>query len=210
VLVSTGRVPNCAQLGLENTQVKLDPKGFIRVNAQCQSDEPTIYAIGDVVGGALLAHKAAREARHAVEAITRGASAPEDLVIPAVVFTDPEIAWCGLTENEAKEKNISVFVARFPWTASGRALTLDRTDGLTKLILDSRSERILGAGIVGSGAGELIGECVLAIQMEAKAKDLARATHPHPTLSETLMESAEVFYGHATHAPPREKPPNQI
>lgn len=199
VLVSVGRVPNCKDLGLENTKVALDEKGFIRVNSQRQTSDPAIYAIGDVAGGALLAHKASKEARIAVEAITGESSAFEDIVMPAVVFTDPEVAWCGLTETEAKEKRITVQVARFPWAASGRALTLDRPDGLTKLIIEPESERILGVGIVGHGAGELISEGVLAVQMGATARDLAESVHPHPTLSETLMECAEVFYGFPTH-----------
>lgn len=199
VLVSVGRVPNCKDLGLENTKVTLDEKGFIQVNTQRQTVDPVIYAIGDVVGGALLAHKAAKEARIAVEAMTGESSAFEDVVIPAVVFTDPEVAWCGLTEAEAKEKGMQVQVARFPWAASGRALTLDRTDGLTKLIIEPETERILGVGVVGAGAGELIGEGVLAVQMGATARDIAESVHPHPTLSETLMECAEVFYGYPTH-----------
>ena len=199
VLVSVGRLPNCKDLGLENTKVALDEKGFIRVNGQRQTSDPAIYAIGDVAGGALLAHKAAKEARIAVEAITGESSAFEGIVMPAVVFTDPEVAWCGLTEAEAKEKGIAVQVARFPWAASGRALTLDRPDGLTKLIIEPESERILGVGIVGHGAGELISEGVLAVQMGATARDLAESVHPHPTLSETLMECAEVFYGFPTH-----------
>ena len=199
VLVSVGRLANCKDLGLENTKVALDEKGFIRVNGQRQTSDPAIYAIGDVVGGALLAHKASKEARIAVDAITGEESAFEDIVIPAVVFTDPEVAWCGLTETEAKEKGITVQVARFPWAASGRALTLDRPDGLTKLIIEPETERILGVGIVGHGAGELISEGVLAVQMGATARDLAESVHPHPTLSETLMECAEVFYGFPTH-----------
>ena len=206
VLVSVGRLPNCKDLGLENTKVALDEKGFIRVNGQRQTSDPAIYAIGDVAGGALLAHKAAKEARIAVEAITGESSAFEGIVIPAVVFTDPEVAWCGLTETEAKEKGIVVQVARFPWAASGRALTLDRPDGLTKLIIEPETERILGVGIVGHGAGELISEGVLAVQMGATARDLAESVHPHPTLSETLMECAEVFYGFPTHTlPPKRR-----
>lgn len=200
VLVSVGRAPNCKDLGLENTKVETDDQGFIKVNAQRRSGDPAIYAIGDVVGGALLAHKAAREARIAVEAIVGEASSFENVVIPAVVFTDPEVAWCGLTEAEAKEKGIAVHVAKFPWTASGRALTLDRTDGVTKLVIEPESERILGVGIAGVGAGELIGEGVVAIEVGATARDLADCVHPHPTLSETLMECAEVFYGYATHS----------
>lgn len=199
VLVAVGRVPNCSDIGLENTKVSRDEKGFIQVNEQQQTSDPTVYAIGDVVGGVLLAHKASKEARIAVDVITGEPNAFENIVIPAVVFTDPEVAWCGLTESEAREKGIQIEVARFPWSASGRALTFDRPDGLTKLIIEPGTERILGVGIAGAGAGELISEGVLAVEMGATVKDLAESIHPHPTLSETLMESAEVFYGEATH-----------
>src|SRR6266550_1333997 len=199
VLVSVGRVPNLADLGLENTKVTKDDKGFIQCNAQQQTEDPNIYAVGDVNGGTLLAQRAFKEAKIAVEAMLGEASAFENVVIPAVVFTDPEVAWCGLTETEAKQKNIEVKIARFPWGASGRALTLDRPDGLTKLIIEPETERILGVGIVGVGAGELISEGVLAVEMGATARDLADSVHPHPTLSETLMEAAESFYGTATH-----------
>jgi len=199
VLVSVGRAPNYSDLGLENTRVTKDDKGFIKCNPQQQTDDPDIYAIGDVNGGALLAHRASKEARIAVEAILGEASAFENVVVPAVVYTDPEVAWCGLTETEAKQNQIDVKVAKFLWGASGRALTLDRPDGLTKLIIDPDKERILGVGIVGVGAAELISEGALAIEMGATARDLAETVHPHPTLSETLMEAAEVFYGTATH-----------
>jgi dihydrolipoamide dehydrogenase len=200
VLVSVGRAPNYGDLGLENTKVTKDDKGFIKCNSQQQTDDPNIYAVGDVNGGALLAHRASREARIAVESILGEQSAFENIVIPAVVYTDPEVAWCGLTEAEAKEKGIEIRVAKFLWGASGRALTLDRTDGLTKLIIDPETERILGVGIAGFGAGELISEGVLAVEMAATARDIADSVHPHPTLSETLMEAAESFYGTATHA----------
>lgn len=206
VLVSVGRVPNCDDLGLENTKVERDDKGFIKVNQRQQTADPAIYAIGDIAGGVLLAHKASKEARIAVEAMSGEASVFDQIVMPAVVFTEPEVAWCGLTEAEAKAKGITVEVARFSWAASGRALTFDRTDGLTKLIIDPESERILGVGIVGHGAGELIGEGVVAVEMGATARDLSESVHPHPTLSETLMECAEVFYGHATHTFARRKP----
>lgn len=205
VLVAVGRVPNCDDLGLKNTKVQRDDKGFIKVDEKQRTDDPNIYAIGDVAGGVMLAHKAAKEARVAVEVISGEASAFDRIVIPAVVFTDPEVAWCGLTEAEAKEQGREIEVAKFPWGASGRALALDRTDGLTKLIIDPETERVLGVGIVGHGAGELIGEGVLAVEMGATARDLAESVHPHPTLSETLMEAAEVFYGHPTHTMPRKK-----
>jgi dihydrolipoamide dehydrogenase len=205
VLVAVGRVPNAEDLGLENTKVSLDDKGFIRVNDKQQTTDPSIYAIGDIAGGVLLAHKASKEARIAVEVIVGEDSAFTNITIPAVVFTDPELAWCGLTEAEAKAKGIEVKIAKFPWAASGRALSFDRTDGLTKLVVDPDTERVLGVGIVGVGAGELISEGVLAVEMGATAKDLALTVHPHPTLSETLMEAAEAFYGHATHTFVRKK-----
>lgn len=199
VLVSVGRAPNYSDLGLQNTKVTKDDKGFIKCNSQQQTDDPHIYAVGDVNGGTLLAHRASREARVAVESMLGENSAFDNIVIPAVVYTDPEVAWCGLTETEAKEKGIEVRVAKFLWGASGRALTLDRTDGLTKLIIEPGSERVLGVGIAGVGAGELISEGVLAVEMGATARDIAASVHPHPTLSETLMEAAESFYGTATH-----------
>jgi dihydrolipoamide dehydrogenase len=206
VLVAVGRAPNCEDLGLENTKVTRDEKGFILVNAKQQTEDPAIYAIGDAAGGVLLAHKASREARVAVEVITGQDSSFSNVIIPAVVFTDPELAWCGLTEAEAQQQGRKIEVAKFPWVASGRALSFDRTDGLTKLIIDPETERIRGVGIVGAGAGELIAEGVLAVEMGATAKDLALSVHPHPTLSETLMEAAEVFYGHATHTLVRKRP----
>ena len=198
VLVSVGRVPNYTDLGLEGTGVTKDEKGFIKTNPQQQTDDRHIYAIGDVSGGVLLAHRAAKQARIAVESILGEASAFENIVIPAVVYTDPEVAWCGLTETEAKQKGIEIKVAKFLWGASGRALTLDRPDGLTKLIIEPETERVLGVGVVGAGASELISEGVLAVEMAATARDIADSVHPHPTLSETLMEAAEVFYGTAT------------
>jgi dihydrolipoamide dehydrogenase len=199
VLVSVGRVPNSGDLGLENTKVERDDKGFIKVNTRLETTDPNICAIGDIAGGLLLAHKASKEARICVEAICGEASEWDRVVVPAVVFTDPEVAWCGLTEAEAAAKNQKVEIARFPWGASGRAQTFDRPDGLTKLVIDGESERILGVGIVGHGAGELISEGVLAVEMGATVRDLAETVHPHPTLSETLMEAAEAFYGHSSH-----------
>jgi dihydrolipoamide dehydrogenase len=199
VLVSVGRKPNSEIPGLDKTQVNLGPRGFIQVNKQLQTNDPAIYAIGDVVGEPMLAHKASHEGRTAVEAIAGHKVAFEPNAIPAVIFTDPEIAWAGLTETQAQKENREIKVAKFPWGASGRAMTLDRTEGMTKLIIDPQTERVLGMGIVGAGAGELIAEGVLAIEMSAVAKDIALTIHPHPTLSETVMESAEVFFGASTH-----------
>ena len=198
VLVSVGRKPNSEIPGLEKTQIKVGQRGFIQVNKQLQTDDPAIYAIGDVVGEPMLAHKAMHEGRTAAEAIAGHKVAFEPNAIPAVVFTDPEVAWCGLTETEAQKQNREVKITRFPWAASGRAMTIDRTEGMTKLIIDPQTERVLGVGIVGAGAGELIAEGVQAIEMGALAKDIALTIHPHPTLSETLMNSAEVFFGTST------------
>jgi dihydrolipoamide dehydrogenase len=199
VLVAVGRRPNSEGLGLDNTRVDVDEQGFVRVDAQLRTAEPTVFAIGDVVGQPMLAHKASHEGRVAVEAIAGHKVAFDPAAIPAVVFTDPEVAWCGLTETEAKRDGRKVTVARFPWAASGRAKTLGRDDGMTKLIVDPETERILGVGIVGPGAGELIAEGVLAVEMAALATDLKLSIHPHPTLSETVMEAAEVFFGQSTH-----------
>ncbi|MGE3309700.1 MAG: dihydrolipoyl dehydrogenase [Limisphaerales bacterium] len=199
VLVAVGRKPSEVDLGLDNTRVTRDDRGFVKVNESLQTEDPAIHAIGDLVGGAMLAHKAAKEARLAVNAIVGDTSPHREFVVPAVVFTEPELAWCGLTEAEAKVKGMEVEVAKFPWGASGRALTFDRPDGLTKLVIEPGTERILGVGLVGHGAGELIGEGVVAVEMGATVSDLAECVHPHPTLSETLMEAAESYFGHATH-----------
>jgi len=198
VLVSVGRKPNSEIAGLETTQVRVNSRGFIEVNKQLQTADPYIYAIGDVVGEPMLAHKASHEGRVAAESITGHKVAFEPNAIPAVVFTDPEVAWCGLTETQAEKENREIKVAKFPWGASGRAITLDRPEGMTKLLVDPQTERVLGVGIVGAGAGELIAEGVLAIEMAALAGDVAMTIHPHPTLSETVMESAEVFFGTST------------
>src|SRR5271168_3857023 len=198
VLVSVGRKPNSEIPGLENTRVHVSPRGFIEVNKQLQTADPSICAIGDVVGEPMLAHKASHEGRTAVEAIAGHKVAFEPHAIPAVVFTDPEVAWCGLTETQAEKENREIKVAKFPWGASGRAVTLDRPEGMTKLVIDPQTERVLGVGIVGVGAGDLIAERVLAIEMAALASDVAMSIHPHPTLSETIMNSAEVFYGTPT------------
>ena len=199
VLVAVGRRPNSQIPGLERTHVQVDQRGFIMVDEQRRTHEPSIFAIGDVVGEPMLAHKASHEGRVAVEVMAGENVAFAPRAIPAVVFTDPELAWCGLTEAQAVKEGRHVTVAKFPWGASGRAITLDRTDGMTKLILDPGTERLLGVGLVGPGAGELIAEGVLAIEMGANATDLKLTIHPHPTLTETMMESAEVFFGQATH-----------
>ncbi len=199
LLVAVGRKPNSAGLGLEQTSVKLDEKGFVLVDHQRRTAAPSIFAVGDIAGEPMLAHKAFHEATVAVEAIAGHKVAYEPNAIPAVVFTDPEIAWCGLTEREAAEQQRPVEVARFPWAASGRATTLGSSDGLTKLVVDPETERILGMGIVGSGAGELIAEGVLAVEMAALAADIKLSIHPHPTLSETVMEAAEAFFGESAH-----------
>lgn len=205
VLVSIGRRPNTENLGLENTKVELDEKGFVKVDGQRRTAEPSIFAIGDITGQPMLAHKASHEGRVAAEAISGQKSSFEPQAIPAVVFTDPEVAVCGLTESDAKEAGREVKVARFPWAASGRATTHGRSDGVTKLVVDPETDRVLGVAIVGPGAGELIAEGVLAIEMAALASDLKLTIHPHPTLSETVMEAAEAIYGQSTHMyrPPR-------
>jgi dihydrolipoamide dehydrogenase len=206
VLVAIGRRPNSKIPGLETTGVKVDARGFIETDPQRRTATKNIFAIGDVVGEPMLAHKASHEARVAVEAIAGHKAIFEPQAIPAVVFTDPEIAWCGMTEAEAQAKGVDHEVAKFPWGASGRAITVDRPDGLTKLIIEKKTQRILGVGIAGAGAGELIAEGVLAIEMGATAEDLKLTIHPHPTLSESLMESAEVFFGQSTHVfKPRKK-----
>ena len=199
ILMSVGRRPNTDKIGLECTNVQLDDKGFIKVDGKRQTADSKILAIGDVSGEPMLAHKASHEARIAIDGILGKDVSFNNKVIPAVVFTDPEVAWCGLTESDAKNNNIDVEVARFPWGASGRAHTISRTEGMTKIILEPMTKRLLGVGIVGHGAGELIGEGVLAINMGAKAEDLSNCIHPHPTLSETIMESADVSMGIATH-----------
>ena len=198
-LMSIGRKPDTTGLGLENTKVKTNQRGWINVNEQMRTDDHNIYAIGDIVGEPMLAHKASHEGRVAVEVIAGHKVAFEPKAIPAVVFTDPEIAWAGLTETQAREKEIKYEAVKFPWAASGRATTIGRSDGVTKILIDPESQRILGIGICGPGAGELIAEGVLAIEMGANVTDLKLTIHPHPTLSETLMEAAEVFFGQSTH-----------
>jgi dihydrolipoyl dehydrogenase len=198
VLVSVGRKPNSEIPGLDRTKVNVGQRGFIQVNKHLQTDDPAIYAIGDVVGEPMLAHKASHEGRTAVEHIAGHKVAFEPNAIPAVVFTDPEIAWAGVTETQAEKEGREIKIAKFPWAASGRAMTLDRTEGMTKLVIDPSTERILGVGMVGVGAGDMIAEGTLAIEMAATATDVELTIHPHPTLSETVMQAAEVFFGTST------------
>jgi dihydrolipoamide dehydrogenase len=199
VLVSVGRRPSSKGLGLEAAGVNVNERGFIPVDPQRRTNVPHIYAIGDVAGEPGLAHKATAESKVAVEAILGHPAEFAPKAIPAVVFTDPEIAWAGLTEREAKEQNIRYEKLSFPWAASGRATTIGRNEGLTKLLIDPATERVIGMGIVGVNAGEMIAEGVLAIEMGAVARDIAESIHSHPTLSETIMESAELAFGSATH-----------
>ena len=199
VLMSIGRKPETKGLGLENTKVTLTDRDWIKVDKQLRTTDPNIFAIGDIAGEPMLAHKASHEGRVAVEVIAGHKVAFEPLAIPAVVFTDPEIAWAGITEEQAKKDGIKYEVAKFPWAASGRAVTLDRNDGVTKLIIDPDTQRLIGIGICGPGAGELIAEGVLAIEMGANVTDLKLTIHPHPTLSETIMDAAEVFFGQSSH-----------
>lgn len=199
VLVSIGRVPFTEGLGLENTGVEVDEEGFVVTDAQRRTAEPAVFAIGDVAGEPMLAHKATYEGKIVAEVIAGAKTRYDPMAVPAVIFTDPEIAWCGITESEAADARMETEVSRFPWAASGRALTLNRTDGLTKIVAERESARIVGVGVAGPGAGELISEAVLAIEMGATAEDVAFSIHPHPTLTETLMEAAEGIHGTGTH-----------
>jgi dihydrolipoamide dehydrogenase len=199
VLVAIGRKPNASGMGLEAAGVSVDDRGFVRVDEQQRTSNAHVFAVGDVAGGMMLAHKAMREGKVAAEAIAGKPSAFDARVIPAVVYTDPQIAWCGLTEIEAQRRNIPIQVRRFPWKASGRASTMGIEDGLTKMIIAPDTQRILGVGIVGRYTEGLISEAVLAIEMGALVQDLALSIHPHPTLSETEGEVAEIFLGSATH-----------
>ncbi len=203
VLVAIGRLPNSTELGLENTGVQLTEKGYVQVDKRQQTAEGHIYAVGDVAGGVMLAHKATREGRVAAEVIAGMASSFDVRAIPAVVYTDPQIAWCGLTEEQAARDGIAVKVQKFPWKYSGRANTTGATDGFTKILVNPGDGRILGVGVVGRNAEGLIAEGVLAIEMGALAEDMALSLHPHPTLSETEGEAAELFLGSPTHILPR-------
>ncbi len=203
VLVAVGRTPNTGSLGLDHTSVELDDDGFVSVDTQQKTSDPAVYAIGDCAGGVLLAHKATADATRAVRAICDEPASSDDALIPAVVFTDPEMAWVGLSEGDAEASGTAVATAKFLWGASGRALTGDRPDGVTKLVVAPATERILGVGMAGVGAGELIGEACVALRAGMTASQLSEVVHPHPTLSETLMESAEAYLGRSIHAMPR-------
>ncbi|MEC8646734.1 MAG: dihydrolipoyl dehydrogenase [Candidatus Latescibacterota bacterium] len=199
LLLSVGRLPNSDNLGLENTRIKLDERGYVQVDDQMRTSESNIFAIGDIVGAAL-AHTASHQGSLVAEILAGHSKLVfEPRAIPNVVYTDPEIAWCGLTEEQAKAEGIDVKVARFPWSASGRATAIARNDGLTKMLIDPSTDRILGVGVAGANAGELIAEGVLAVEMAALASDVQLSIHPHPTLSETVMETAEVYYGQSPH-----------
>jgi len=198
ILICIGRKPDTKNIGIEKTKIQLDDKGFIKVSPNRQTDDPPIYAIGDITGNPFLAHKASTEGKMAVETILEGKSAYHLKNIPSVIFTEPEVAVCGLTERTAKEKNINIEVVKFPWIASGKALTLNSPEGFTKLIIDPQTKKILGISIVGTGAGDLISEGALAIEKGLTADDLKNCIHPHPSLSETIMESAEIFFGTCT------------
>ncbi len=205
VLVAVGRIPNSEDLGLEHTKINLDSRGFIQINDQQQTSDDLLFAVGDVAGGVMLAHKATREGRVAAEVICGINSGFDARAIPTVVYTDPQISWCGLTEQQASAKNIPYVARKFPWKYSGRAQTMGMTDGFTKLLIDEPTGRILGVGITGRNAEALISEAVLAIEMGALAEDLALTIHPHPTLSETEAEVAEIFQGSPTHVMPSTK-----
>ncbi len=200
VLVAVGRKPNTQNLGLKELGISANEKGFLEVDDKRRTKLEHVFAIGDITGEPMLAHKASHEGRIAAEVIAgKKGAAYDPKVIPAIVFTNPELAWCGLTEEEAKEKDKNVKVVKFPWSASGRAVAIGENEGLTKLLIDKETEVILGGAVAGKNAGSLIPEIALAIEMGSTASDLSLTIHPHPTLSETIMESAELFYGGATH-----------
>jgi dihydrolipoamide dehydrogenase len=205
ILVSVGRVPNGRNIGAEKAGVEVDARGFIPTDSQMRTNVPHIYAIGDITKNPMLAHKAVHEGHVAAEAAAGHKSHFDARVIPSVAYTDPEIAWVGLTEDEAKKSGASIGVSKFPWSASGRAIANARDEGFTKLIFDAESHRILGGGIVGTGAGDLISEIALAVEMGADATDIGKTIHPHPTLSESIGMSAEAFEGVCTDLPPQRK-----
>jgi dihydrolipoamide dehydrogenase len=198
VLVSVGRRPVAGGLGLENTKIKIDAKGFIEHDTQLRTGEANVFVIGDIAGEPMLAHKAHAEARVAVEAMAGQRSVYDVVAMPAVVFTDPELAWVGITEEEAKTKGLEVEIGRYPWAANGKAHAISQTSGVSKVIIDKKTQRVLGAGVVGWEAGALISEYALAMEMGATAEDVSLTVHPHPTLNETLLGAVDVHLGHAT------------
>ncbi|MGH8034462.1 MAG: dihydrolipoyl dehydrogenase family protein, partial [Lysobacterales bacterium] len=198
ILVAVGRVPNGKKVGAENAGVQVTERGYIGVDAQMRTNVPHIFAIGDVVGQPMLAHKASHEGKVAAEACAGQKSYFDARVIPSVAYTDPEVAWVGMTESAARKTGVDYTASRFPWSASGRAIGTDRTEGFTKLLFDPASKRIIGAGITGPHAGDLIAECTLAIEMGCEAADISLSIHPHPTLSESIAMAAEVFEGTIT------------
>jgi len=200
VLVSVGRQPNSDVVGIEHTKAKVDPRGFIEIDERRQTADKRVFAIGDVAGEPMLAHKASREGIVAAEVIAGQPTTFDARAIPAVVYTEPEVAWCGLTEEQAKEQGRAYVVGKFNWGASGRAIAMGKAEGLTKVIADKETKRVLGVGIVGAHAGDMISEAVLAMEMGAEAEDLALTIHPHPAIAETLMEAAESVFGSAIHS----------
>jgi len=205
ILVSVGRVPNGKKIGAEKAGINVDPKGFIAVDSQMRTNVSNIFAIGDIAGNPMLAHKAVHEGHVAAEAASGMKSHFDARVVPSVAYTDPEIAWVGLTEDEAKKNGTAVGVAKFPWAASGRAIANARDEGFTKLIFDAETHRVVGGGIVGAGAGDLISEIALAVEMGADATDIGKTIHPHPTTAESVGMAAEVFEGVCTDLPPQRK-----
>jgi len=205
ILVSVGRVPNGKKIAADKAGVAVDEKGFIPVDSQMRTNVANIYAIGDIAGNPMLAHKAVHEGHVAAEAASGMKSHFDARVVPSVAYTDPEIAWVGLTEDEAKKNAVAVGVAKFPWAASGRAIANARDEGFTKLIFDAETHRIVGGGIVGTGAGDLISELALAVEMGADATDIGSTIHPHPTTAESVGMAAELFEGVCTDLPPQRK-----
>jgi dihydrolipoamide dehydrogenase len=205
ILVSVGRSPNGKRIGAEAAGVAVDARGYIAVDGQMRTNVQNIFAIGDIVGAPMLAHKATHQGHVAAEAAAGQKSRFDVRVIPSVAYTDPEIAWVGTTEAEARERGLKIGVGKFPWAASGRAIANGRDEGFSKLIFDAESHRIIGGGIVGTGAGDLISEIALAIEMGADAVDIGKTIHPHPTLSESVGMAAELFEGVCTDLPPARK-----
>ena len=205
VLVSVGRTPNGQKIGADKAGVEVDSRGFVPTDSQMRTNVPHIYAIGDITKNPMLAHKAVHEGHVAAEAAAGHKSHFDARVIPSVAYTDPEIAWVGLTEDEAKKAGASIGVAKFPWSASGRAIANARDEGFTKLLFDAETHRVVGGAIVGTGAGDLISEIALAVEMGADATDIGKTIHPHPTLGESVGMAAEAFEGVCTDLPPARK-----